>query len=200
MGLETIGMAMSIGSGVMGIAQGFAQSGTQSAQAAAQERAAQNTYYAKQAAMVRFEGEQAQQETAATSTRVAEAQRNLGTLAAVMGERGVAGQTFTGLLNDLSNSESIDVGRIKINYGNQIASDEAQLTGAGQDYVNAVQDAEFRKSAAGTSAWLNAIGTTIKVGGGYVSHQLDMQATQDRYDALLLKASKGGALNPYSGS
>jgi hypothetical protein len=200
MGLETIGLGLTIASGVMGMAQGFAQAGTVSKQAAVQETAARNNYYSQAAATTQLENEQAVAQTAATSTRMAAANRNLGTLQAVMGERGLAGATFTGMLNDLSNSESLDLGRMSIDYENKMASDQSHITAAGQDYVNQVQNAEFNKSAANSSAWLNAIGTGIKIGGSYTAGERSLDALKTFEQRRLAVYTKSGYSEPMYGS
>jgi hypothetical protein len=198
MGLETIGLGLTIASGVMGIAQGFAQAGTVKAQAAAQEVSAKNTYYSQQAAVTQQENEQAQQETAQVSTRIAAANRNLGTLQAVMGERGMAGATFTGLLNDLSNSESLDLTRVGTNFDNAMSSDRSKLQAAGQDYENVRANSEMTRSSANTSAWLNAIGTVVKVGGSYAGQQMKLNAYSS-FENQRLNARTSGYYEPSYG-
>lgn len=198
--LGAVSIGMSALSGAMGIAQGFAQAGVAKQQAGMQQTAAQQTYYMQTNAAQQNERQAAVNDTAQTSTRMAAATRNLGTLSAVMGERGVSGGTFTGLVNDITNSEGVDLGRIGETYQNTVLADQSRIQAQGQDYVNVQRNSQFASSAATSSAWLNTIGTTLKVGGQVGAQQYQQSSSQARFDALLEKTGKGYDVNPYAAS
>lgn len=199
MGLETIGLMATIGSGVMSVMNGFAQASVAQQQAKVQTQIAANNYGIQKNAIIQQENEQAVATTAQQSTRIAQANRNLATMTAVMAERGMSSSTFSGMANDIGNSASLDLSRVGINYDNMMLTDSARIEAAGQDYENVKANAANTASAATNSAWLNAFGTTLKIGGSYIGNQMDLSARQQMKNDLLA-ASKGGGGDPYMGS
>lgn len=189
--LPAIAIGATVASGALSIAQGFAQAGLQRQQAAVQTQVAQNNFYTQKNAVQRLEQEQAEQATAQTSTRLAMANRNLATLAVVMGERGLSSASFTGLLNDVGNSASLDTARISANYANETEADSSRIEAANQDYLDTKANAAATSSASSTGAWLNAFGTTLRIGSGIAGQQLQLQSLAKSREALLA-ASKGG--------
>ena len=198
--LALIGTAISVGTGAMGIANGFVQAGQANRMAVAQAQAAQTNFALKANSVQQLENEQAQAATAQQSTRMAQANRQLATLKAVMSERGLSSASFTGMAQDITNSESLDTGRIGQNYQNQALSDTTQVEAAGQDYVNTVTASRNKQTVADTGAWLNAGGTLLKIGGQYEHDQLELQGTQNVYNAFLQRINKGAPISPFAGS
>jgi hypothetical protein len=194
-GLATIGLIAGIGQGVMGIANGFAQANLAQQQARVNTAVAQNNYAVQKNAIVQQENQQAVATTGQQSSQIATANRNLATVAAVMGERGMSAATFTGMANDIGNSASLDLSRTGINYDNMMATDSARIEAAGQDYENVKANAANTASAASNSAWLNAFGTTLQIGGQYIGKQMDLTQMQKMLnDRTIWKGDPAGYL------
>lgn len=101
--------------------------------------------------------------------RVRQANRELGTLAVLMGEQGVSSASGQGLVIDSEYTKGMDISRINTNRGNQIEQLQSQKRAGEQGYLNQTTLAYNQGSAAVARANANAIGSVTGAMKGHAN-------------------------------
>jgi hypothetical protein len=194
MGLETIGLAMTLASaavsavsGVTGMMQAQQQADRSNQIALQNQRIAEENRQ-NRARAVSAEQEQAME--AAVRAKADQAQRAsaaLGTLRVVAGEMGTSTSTFNALVRQQGYAEGTDQSRIDRTYERQFAAGELQKKGVDTSFRSDLQNIEAerktsvsRAEASYTGAFLGTIGAGLKLGSGYVADQQRLALAQPR--------------------